>query len=72
MKIAEDTGRLYDKLVGFVTDLENIGINLDRAAVAYEAAYKKFSTGRGNILSKVENIRELGVKTAKKLQAGEE
>ncbi|MBQ1225104.1 MAG: DNA recombination protein RmuC [Alistipes sp.] len=72
MKIAEDTGRLYDKLVGFVTDLENIGINLDRAAVAYEDAYKKFSTGRGNILSKVENIRELGVKTAKKLQAGEE
>ncbi len=72
MKIAEDTGRLYDKLVGFVTDLENIGTNLDRAVVAYEDAYKKFSTGRGNILSKVENIRELGVKTAKKLQAGEE
>ena len=72
MKIAEDTGRLYDKLVNFVEDLENIGNHLDKATLAYEEAYKKFSTGRGNVLSRVENIRELGVKTAKKLQIEEE
>ena len=67
LKIAEETGKLYDKLTNFVGDLENIHTNLDRASAAYEAAFNKFSTGKGNILSRVENIRKLGVKTSKRL-----
>jgi DNA recombination protein RmuC len=48
--------------------LEDIGKHIDKANSAYEEAFKKFSTGRGNIISRVENIRELGVSTAKKLK----
>ena len=68
LKIADETGKLYDKFVGFVSDLEDIGKHLDKANVVYDEAFKKFSTGRGNIISRVENIRELGVTTAKKLK----
>ena len=68
LKIADETGKLYDKFVNFVGDLEDIGKHLDKANSVYEEAFKKFSTGRGNILSRVENIRELGVTTAKKLK----
>jgi DNA recombination protein RmuC len=68
LKIADETGKLYDKFVSFVGDLEDIGKHLDKASSVYEEAFKKFSTGRGNIISRVENIRELGVSTAKKLK----
>ena len=74
LKIADETGKLYDKFVNFVGDLEDIGKHLDKANSVYEEAFKKFSTGKGNLLSRVENIRELGVKTAKrlKIEAAEE
>ena len=68
LTIAEETGKLYNKFVGFVNDLEDINRHLGKATSAYEAAYNKLSTGRGNILSKVESIKELGVTTAKKLK----
>lgn len=72
LKIAEETGKLYDKFVGFVKDLEAVGSALDKASANYESAYKKLSTGSGNVISKVEGIRELGIKTAKKLQIEED
>ena len=74
LKIADETGKLYDKFVNFVGDLEDIGKHLDKANSVYEDAFKKFSTGKGNLLSRVEGIRELGVKTAKrlKIEAAEE
>ena len=71
LKIAEETGKLYDKFANFVGDLEDIGKHLVKAEQVYEEAFKKFSTGKGNILSRVESIRELGVKTAKRLKIEE-
>ena len=68
LKIAEETGKLYDKFVNFVDDLDDVGKHLSRATSVYDEAYKKFSTGKGNLVSRVENIRELGVKTAKQLK----
>ena len=68
LKIADETGKLYDKFVNFVSDLEDIGKHLGKAEQVYDEAFKKFSTGRGNLISKVENIRELGVKTSKQLK----
>ena len=72
LKIAEETGKLYDKFVNFVGDLEEVGRHIDKANVVYEEAYKKLSSGKGNLLSRVEGIRELGVKTAKRLKVDTE
>lgn len=72
LKIADETGKLYDKFANFVGDLEEVGRQIYKASATYEDAYKKLSTGKGNLLSRVENIRELGVKTAKKLKIEEE
>ena len=68
LKLAKETGKLYDKFVGFVADLEDIGKHLDKANTVYEEAYKKLSSGKGNLVSRVENIKDLGVKTAKRLK----
>jgi len=67
LEIAEQGGKLYDKFVGFLADLEKIGVNLQRASDSYSEAHKKLSSGRGNILGQVEKMRELGAKTSKNL-----
>jgi DNA recombination protein RmuC len=68
-KIAKQAGRLYDKFVAFVDDLEDIGSKLQSAQATYDAAHNKLSSGRGNIVGRVENLRLLGARTKKKLPA---
>lgn len=65
--IAEEAGKMYDKLVGFVADMEAVGKALENAQKAHEEAKKKFSDGRGNILGKAQKVKELGAKASKML-----
>jgi DNA recombination protein RmuC len=58
---------LYDKFVGFVSDLEAVGKNLRGADQSYSNAMKKLSEGRGNLIRQVEMLKELGVRTGKSL-----
>ena len=58
---------LYDKFVGFVVDLEEIGRRLKAAQSSYDDAYGKLASGKGNLIRQVERIRELGLKPAKPL-----
>ncbi len=65
--IAEETGKMYDKLCGFVKDLQDVGSSLAKVNEKYNDAFSKLSTGKGNILKKVEDIKALGIKTSKTL-----
>jgi len=62
-EIAEEAGALYDKFVGFITDMEKIGKHLDLSQKAHEEAFKKLQYGSGNLIGKVEKIKKLGAKT---------
>ena len=66
-EIAEQAGRLYDKFVGFVSDLEKIGVKQNDANKAYEDAMSKLKDGKGNLTRSAEKLKELGVKSKKKL-----
>ncbi|WP_128253432.1 DNA recombination protein RmuC [Falsirhodobacter deserti] len=63
--IADRAGRLYEKVAGFVDDMEKVGRNLGAAQSAYGDAMGKLSTGRGNVLSQLETMKVLGAKTSK-------
>jgi len=65
--IADRAGKLYDKFVGFVTDMQSLGKRLGQARETYEDAMGKLSTGRGNLIGQVENLKGMGAKTAKAL-----
>lgn len=65
LKIAEEGGKLYDKFVGFVNDMQTLEQSLGKASEAYASAMSKLHTGRGCIVSKVENLKKLGAKTSK-------
>ena len=66
-QIAEQGAKLYDKFVGFITEMEKVGKSLDNAHASYQSAMNKLNNGRGNIVRQVEKLRELGVQPNKKL-----
>jgi DNA recombination protein RmuC len=70
LEIAGEGGKLYDKFVAFIDDLENIGRQLARVQKSYDDAHNKLISGRGNIIGKVEKLKKLGAKTAKDIPAG--
>ena len=64
-EIAEKAGGLYDLFVLHVEALEDIGKHLDKSKDAYETAFKRLSTGRGNLVKRSEELKSLGAKTKK-------
>jgi DNA recombination protein RmuC len=58
---------LYEKFVGFVSDLEAIGANLRKVDQCYTGAMKKLSEGPGNLIGQVEKLKKLGLKSSKSL-----
>lgn len=67
IEIARQGGLLYDKFVSFLADLEKVGNQLDTVKKSYDEAHKKLSSGSGNLIGKVEKLKELGARAAKSL-----
>ena len=67
LEIARQAGGLYDKFVGFIEALEDVGRQLDRAKGAYRMARDRLTTGRGNLVRRAEQLRALGVKANKSM-----
>lgn len=67
--IAKRGAELYDKLAGFVEDMESLGNRLSQAQKDYDGAINKLSTGRGNLIRQAEMLKKLGVKPSKSLPA---
>ena len=63
MEIARQSGDLYDKFVGLINDLIDIGKKLEQTQDSYKKSMNKLSEGKGNLISRVEKIKKLGVKT---------
>lgn len=69
MMIASEAGKLHDKFVGLIEDLRKVGANLDRAQGAYQDSFKKLSEGHGNLIRRVDMLRQLGAKASKEIPA---
>ncbi|KES11875.1 hypothetical protein SASC598O02_002340 [Snodgrassella alvi SCGC AB-598-O02] len=67
LNIAKEGGKLYDKFVGFVNTLEGVGKNLDQAQGQFQKAMGQLVNGRGNLVSKANKLRQLGVQSGKSL-----
>jgi DNA recombination protein RmuC len=66
-EIARQAGAMYDKLALFVEELDRVEGHLDKAKDGYSEARKKLATGKGNLISRAEKIKSLGVAPKKKL-----
>lgn len=69
-EIAKRGAALYDKFVGFVDNLTDIGTNLGKAQKSYDNALGQLKDGTGNLIGQAEKLRDLGVKPKKSLPTG--
>jgi len=67
LEIARLSGTMYDKFVGFLSDMESIGRNIRQSQDAYDKALGKLSSGTGNLSVTADKIKRLGAKTTKQI-----
>ncbi len=65
LEIARRSGELYDKFVGLMEDLVDVGHKLKQTQKSYEASMNKLSLGRGSLVKRAQDLKELGIKTKK-------
>ncbi len=56
--VIKNAEMLYDKVRGFLEDFDKLGNSLDSAKQSYKKAFKKLSTGKGNVIRQVEKLKE--------------
>ena len=52
---------------GFLTNMDDIGKELQKAAEAHEKGFGQLSKGSGNLVGRVEKLRDLGIQSKKEL-----
>lgn len=67
IEIAERAGALYDKFYGFIENFELVGKKLSDATDHYTNAFKQLTAGRGNLLSRLEELKKMGAAATKQL-----
>jgi len=66
-QIAERGAKLYDKFVGFIENLQEIGKHIDQAKEAYNDSFNQLSSGKGNLVSQATTLKNLGIKNKKEI-----
>ncbi|MDX1489760.1 MAG: DNA recombination protein RmuC [Pseudohongiellaceae bacterium] len=66
IEIATEAGRLYDKFVAFSADVEEIGSRIEATQKSYDKAHNKLTSGKGNLIVRIEKLKQLGAKASKK------
>ncbi|WP_064792131.1 DNA recombination protein RmuC [Shewanella woodyi] len=66
-QIAKQAGKIYDKLCGYIEDMEKLGRAIEGAEKSYSNAMNKLSSGKGNLIKQAHQMQQLGVDTSKKI-----
>ncbi|WP_338364248.1 DNA recombination protein RmuC [uncultured Pseudoalteromonas sp.] len=66
-ELANRAERFYNKLNGFLTSMEGVGKQLDRAKDSYDKAFSQLYRGKGNLIKQASEFKELGVSVQKEL-----
>jgi DNA recombination protein RmuC len=69
-EIVRQGGALYDKVALFAAGFEDVGKKIGAAQTSYDKAYGQLTSGKGNVLSRVDKLRGLGVRSAKSMPKG--
>lgn len=65
--IAKKAGLLYDKIRGFIDELEVLGTNLERVDSSYQLLVNRLVNGRQNVISQIEQFRDMGIEVKKSI-----
>lgn len=67
LDIAEEAGKLHDKLASVLDDFVKVGHALERTKRDYDEAMRRLCTGPGNVVTRALRMVELGAKAKKEL-----
>ncbi|MCL4145004.1 UNVERIFIED_CONTAM: hypothetical protein GTU68_045134 [Idotea baltica] len=67
IEIATEAGKMYDKLVALLSDLQKIGAQMDTTKKSYASAMNKLYEGSGNMIKRAEKLKRLGAKANKQI-----
>ena len=67
IEIADKAGAMYDKFVSFIENMETVGKKLNDANESYDTAFKQLSSGRGNLVGRIEELKKMGANANKQL-----
>lgn len=68
-QIFEIASALYDKMAGVAESWEKVGSLLDQTRRTYDEAGQRLKSGKGNVVSRLERLIDLGAKPSKALPA---
>ena len=66
-ELADSASQLYQKFLGFISSMEDLGRKLDSAKASYTTAYSQLYSGRGNLIKRAKDFERLGVAVQKEL-----
>ncbi len=67
VEIAKKAGQLYDKFVSLYEGLVETSSAIDKLQKSHQESLKRLNDGRGNLIGKVEELKEMGAKSSKSL-----
>ncbi len=66
-EIVRQAGAMYDKLSGFISSMDDMQKQLNKAQDSYQNARSKLSEGKGNLISRAEKLKALGIQSKKEI-----
>ncbi|HET9049595.1 MAG TPA: DNA recombination protein RmuC [Chiayiivirga sp.] len=66
-EIARQAGALHDSFVKLESDLTQMGALLQKTSETQQSIVRRISSGRGNLMNRVDGLRRLGAKASKQL-----
>jgi len=69
LEIVKQGELLYEKFVTFVSTLEDVGKYIDKTQEAYHTALGQLNAGRGNLVKRALDLKNLGLKSGKQIPA---
>jgi DNA recombination protein RmuC len=67
LEIAQKAGGMYDKFVSFVESFDLVGSRLEQAEESWSQARGQLVTGKGNLVKRADDLKQMGVRTKKQL-----
>lgn len=64
-KIVDSAGRVYDQFARFADGMGELGGSLQKAQESYELAIKRLCGGKGNLMRRMEELKDLGANSSR-------
>ncbi len=66
-EILRQSNDLYDKFCGFAETFVKIGADIERLRKDYDTSHGQLSDGKGNVVRRLENLKQLGINPKKQI-----